>query len=786
MATTFSTNLPLQLTSFIGREREIAEIKRLFQATRLLTLTGSGGAGKTRLAIQVAADVCDSFANAVWFVDIAPLTDPALLPQTVATVFGLQDQGGRPIAEVLREYLREKQLLLLLDNCEHLIDACAHFADDVLRAASHVTILATSREALNIAGETTFHVPSLTLPDIENLPPLESIAQSEAVQLFVARARAVRSTFALTKQNAPAVTQICHWLDGMPLAVELAAVRVKALSVDEIAARLDDRFNLLTLGKRTALPRHQTLRALIDWSFDLLSGDERVLFRRVAVFAGGWTLGAAEAICSGQGIKQQHILDLLTHLVDKSLVQVEEREGKARYHMLETIRQYASAKLAESGEQAHIRDNHLAFFLKLGRSESLLWDAEPRSTFDRLETEHNNLRAALTWSLENQQTETGSRLASVLWWFWRSRSYLSEGSAWLRRLLDSTQTYPVPADVRAKVLEAAAGLAWRQGNIEQATALSQENLDLCRTLGDKHGMAFSLGTLGRVAWLGGDYAKAWTCHEQALVLRREMDNRSGMSYSLGHLAEVAWGEGNLTQAKELCIEALALLRRVHPQWHLGELLNKLGTVARSQGDYVLARSSFDESLADQRDLGDRWDIAYSLEGIACIAAAEGRPEGAVLLWGFAEALRETINAPLPPAYSANYAPIISHSRTQLGVETFARAWADGRKMSVNQAIDYALAERTPSDESTIPSKAGKRKFGGLTARERQVAALIAQGRSNRAIAEELVIGVKTVEAHITRILDKLGFESRTQIAGWAISKGLADAPQDLDTQVRES
>ncbi|MDE3090708.1 MAG: AAA family ATPase, partial [Chloroflexota bacterium] len=375
----FSTNLPLQLTSFIGREHEIAEVKRLLASTRLLTLTGSGGCGKTRLALQIAADSREDCADGAWLVELAPLTGPALVAQAVAAIFGLQEGTRRPLETALKEYLREKNLLLVLDNCEHLIAACAQFADTFLHACPHLKILATSREALSVAGEAAYRVPSLAVPDPQHLPPIESLSRYDAVRLFIDRAISVQSTFNLNNHNAPAVAQICSHLDGIPLALELAAARVKIFSAEEIEKRLDDRFRLLTGGSRTALPRQQTLRALIDWSFDLLSAPERVLLSRLSVFAGGWTFDAAEAVCSDQLIVNSNqftvnsdqstvstvhrllltdILDLLSHLIDKSLVLAEEHDGVARYRMLETIRQYAHDKLDATDEAEWVRNRH--------------------------------------------------------------------------------------------------------------------------------------------------------------------------------------------------------------------------------------------------------------------------------------------------------------------------------------------------------------------------------------------------------------------------------------------
>jgi len=387
------------------------------RVTRLLSLTGAGGAGKTRLALQAAADLIDEFPDGVWFVELAPLTDPGLIPQTVASVLGLREEAGRPVMAMLSDYLRAKTTLLVLDNCEHLIADCAKFADTILHAAPKVKILATSREALGIAGEVVCRVPSLSLPpkDLPGLQDLASLSQYEAVRLFIDRALAVQPDFSVTNTNAPAVAQICHRLDGIPLAIELAAARVKAVSVEQIAARLDDRFRLLTGGSRTALPRQQTLRATIDWSHSLLTEAERVLLRRLSVFAGGWTLDAAQAVCSCDPVCADDVLDLLAHLVDKSLVLFDLGDGQARYRMLETIRQYARDKLLESAEAATVRERHLSYYLKLAQyAEPKLHGPEQFEWLGRLDNEHDNLRAALECSLAGGQADQGLELASAL------------------------------------------------------------------------------------------------------------------------------------------------------------------------------------------------------------------------------------------------------------------------------------------------------------------------------------------------------------------------------------
>jgi predicted ATPase/DNA-binding SARP family transcriptional activator len=457
-----SNNLPLQLTSFVGREREMEEVKRLLSTTPLLTLTGSGGCGKTRLAVEVAADLIDEFPDGVWLVEFASLSDPSLLPQAVASSLDVREQPGRSILATLSEYLKPKRLLLVLDNCEHLIEACATLSESLLRACPKLQILATSRVALGIAGELTYRVPSLSLPDTKQIQSISAsdLAHYEAARLFIERATFSRPTFTVTDRDAPIVAQVCHRLDGIPLAIELAAARVKVLSIDQIAHRLDNCFQLLTGGNRTALPRHQTLRATMDWSYGLLSETEQMLLRRLSVFAGGWTLSAAEAVCADTlppaphlrgelssvngglrgvrvpGIRPDEILDLLTQLVDKSLVLAEEQDKEARYRLLETVRQYGREKLIEAGEVEVVSKRHLDWYLSLAeRSEPELRRPNQIVWFKRLEVERDNLRAALAWSLESEEVEAGLRLAGALRWFWFVRGCMSEGREWLEGML---------------------------------------------------------------------------------------------------------------------------------------------------------------------------------------------------------------------------------------------------------------------------------------------------------------------------------------------------------------
>ncbi len=766
-------NLPVQLTSFVGREKEIKEIKRLLATTRLLTFTGSGGVGKTRLSLQVGADLLDSFANGVWFVELAPLADPALVPQSVALVFGLEEESSRPFIEILKDYLREKSMLLLLDNCEHLTSACAELADTLLHAAPQLKILASSREALGIAGELAWHVPSLTVPDVKHLPPLEQLAQYEAVKLFVERAVFASSKFTVIDANALAVAQVCHRLDGIPLAIELAAARVKTLKVEQIATRLDDRFRLLTGGSRTALPRQQTLRAMIDWSYDLLPEPERVLLRRLSVFAGGCTLDAAEDVCGGNGIEKQDVLDLLTRLFDKSLVVFDESGEEARYRLLETIRQYARDKLLESGEGEMIRTGHLRYFLKLAedagpqlyRSEQLQW-------LNRLDSEFDNMRVALEWSLGSGSIETGLRIVGALWPFCSVRGYWSETLEKGEALLAQPAATQMPA-ARANALRTVGNLhfhlgdnsAWR-APIEQcislcremgsegkqllarslsnlafclgqrglgpaaANSLAEESLTISREIEDKYGISNTLLNLGLSAFLRGDYASGINLFEESIAVSREMGNRIGCADVLGHLARALIQQGYYAAARSRCEEALAIAREMSFKRNIAANLNilghiellegnserakelyesslstgrelgykytisvsltGLGKIAQLEGAYERAQALQRESLSLRRESGDKFRIADSLAAIASLAAARGNPMRVAKLLGAIEELFVTMGARMPPVARVEYGKNAATARAQLGEATFNAAWAEGRAMTLEQAIEYAL------------------------------------------------------------------------------------------------
>lgn len=621
-----ANNLPRQLTTFIGREREIAEAKRLLAEAHLLTATGPGGSGKTRITLEIAADLVGTYPEGVWLLEFATLAEPALVPQVMATTLGVREEAGRPLPATLTDHLRSKRVMLVFDNCEHLIDASARLAEALLRACPQLKILASSREPLGVAGEVVLRIPSLSMPDAGHLPSVDRLTEYEAIRLFVDRARAVKPEFVLTEANATGVTQLCQRLDGIPLAIELAAARVKALSVQQIIAHLDERFRLLTGGSRTALPRHQTLRGLMDWSHGLLSEPERALFRRLSVFAGGWTLGAAEAVGADGAVERYDVVELLGRLVDKSLVLVDEQSGEARYRFLETIRQYGLEKLIETADGKGARDRHRDFCLEFAEdAEQRLQGREQVGWLKRFETEHDNLRAALRWSLDQGDMERALRLGSALWLFWDTHGYVSEGREWLDELLaragtlSSTALKPVIQCALAKVLDGAACMRLRCSEFAKARELWDQALVVWRGLGDKRGVAETLNNLGDLSRQLGGRARGKVLIENSLALFRELCDKRGIAHALNNLAVIVSADGDHARARGLFEESVPLFRAIGDTRGLSHALDNLGGILAEQGDYGRAEVLYGESLRLAEELGDRHAIATALRSLGAVA-----------------------------------------------------------------------------------------------------------------------------------------------------------------------
>ena len=700
--TTIPNNLPTQLTSFIGREKDIAQVKDLLTgkgvptgrlSPRLLTLTGAGGTGKTRLSLQVGAEVLEAFKEGVWFIELAPLSDPALVPQTVASVLGVRERHGRPLLDTICDYLRAKGVLLVLDNCEHLVEACAQFADAVLRGTSHVKILASSREALGIAGELAWHVPSLQVPNPKHRIQLEQLEQYESVRLFIERAILAQPSFRMTDANAPAVVQICYRLDGLPLATELAAARVKALSVEQIDARLDDQFRLLTGGSRAALPRQQTLRALIDWSHNLLDEEERILLRRLSIFAGGWTLEAAEAVCAGEGVDRSELLDLLTQLVNKSLVIFEEPDGHARYRMLETIRQYAREKLLEVEQSDAIRDRHLSFFVRLAEEAApKLEGKEVKAWLDRLEREMDNVRIALDRSKDIARLPGGLRLATALEWFWYPRGYQAEGLEHLQVLVG---LLPPATHVlaRARALIVVATIQWARGSYAEASRTAKEALAIGNQLADRSIIADAYLRLGAAATAQGDYARALAFYEQSLLNYQTPDTKhetASVLFFRLFRGEALLRQGDYVAAQTFFLENIARMQELELKNYLAYVTRRLGQTLLHQADYSGARIRFQESLVVNVEIGDVKAVAACLAAFAALALAQKELARAAQLFGASEAVSESIYTEMTPYDHDQYTRNVAALHTQSPAADFDAAWEAGRKLTLEEAVKLAM------------------------------------------------------------------------------------------------
>lgn len=700
-----TNNLPVQITSFVGREKEVREVKRLLQETRLLTLTGVGGAGKTRLALQVAADLLEGEGDGVWLVELAPIADPNLVVQAVMQTLGVREEAERSPTQTLADYLKERKLLLILDNCEHVLDSAASLADTLLRACPGVQIIATSREGLNIAGETTFRIPSLSVPDPETpLTNPEALVQYEAVRLFVERARSAQPAFAVSTQNAFAVAQICSRLDGIPFAIELASARVRALSPEQISARLDDRFRLLTGGSRTALPRQQTLRALIDWSYSLLAEPERTLLNRLSVFAGGWTLEAAEHVTVGEGIEDWEVLDLLSSLVDKSLVIFDEAgagEVISRYRLLETVRQFSQEKLAESGESSLIRNQHRAWFQQFVEEASRhLAGPEQAQWFARMYADRDNLYSAIAWWVTVPPENEEERLACLrfirgLHRFWERHGSLQLGRDQQRRLLEAAGPEPSggpPSEAYVSAFQIGGILAQNAGDYAEALKIHRETLRLAEENGSVPLIVRAQGELAIVAQETGDDVGAMQYQKEAVELLRMLGSthENELAIQLSNLGVSHLSLGYLTEARAELEEALAIQRRLGDTRSVSIALNNLGDLALDEGDVETALRQNQESLRLAHEIGARRSVAYVLESLLAVAVAQGNVTYAARLGGAAEALRERIGAPLPPSEQELYATRLLPVRNALTPEAFVAAWESGRTLPYEDAVRLGL------------------------------------------------------------------------------------------------
>jgi non-specific serine/threonine protein kinase len=685
-------NLQAQLTFFIGRDREIAELTKLLASARLLTLTGAGGCGKTRLALELGARVLDRFPDGVWVVDLASLSDPDLVVQAVASVLDVREGPHRPILTALVDCLRNRQLLLILDNCEHLIAACAQFADAILRAAERACILATSREGLGITGETVWRVPSLSVPDAATKVPAETLLHYDAARLFVERAAAVDPSFTVTATNAALIADVCVRLDGIPLAIELAAARAKVLSLEQIHTRLNDRFRLLTGGSRTAVARQRTLEATVEWSYGLLSSAERRLLRRLSVFAGGWTMEAAESVTADEASERDDVLESLSRLVDKSLANVErDDEGGRRYHFLETVRQYARERLVESGEAERMRDRHLAYFQALvQRAEPELTRGEQIVWLNRLQREHDNLRLALDWCISSPgHVGECLELAVAMWWFWLKRSYLREGQERIERVLSAVGS--AAAALRARALMSLGAITFFRGDFVHARTQLEESIALARSIGDLHVVGFSLGLISIIELELGNTAACAHRATEAEAAALACGDPWVRGPALSSLAYVALQEGDLERAGRLHEEVLELGRQHGDKWSVGIVLFDLALLRVVQQRYAEARALCAQGITLYQEFGDRRGVAWCLGILSGAEAGEGHAVRAARLRGAMEGLLESVGAPAQLTYHMWIGDRSLEAMTRsLGEERVHAAIAEGRGMSLSQAIQFGL------------------------------------------------------------------------------------------------
>jgi non-specific serine/threonine protein kinase len=825
-----------------GREQDAATVRELVLHApgRLVTLTGTGGCGKTQLALLVATSLIHTFADGVWLVGLAPVRSEDLVPYALAAALGRHERAGEALLDTLLTYLSARQLLLVLDNCEHLIESSASLAERVLSSCPGVRLLATSRELLHINGEATWRVPSLPGPDPRAaLSPADLMAYP-AVGLFVDRAQAVQPRFSLEPANATFVASVCARVEGLPLALELAAAWVPVLTMPQLVERLDDSFDLLAGGNRTAPSRQQTLRATLDWSYGSLSDQERLVFNRLAVFAPDCSLEAAEAVCAAADVATSDVMAVLRRLVDKSLVIVDQKSGRSRYRLLEPVRQYAHERLVRADELGEVRRRHAMFFLDFGerreRATNVGGPDRPTATAALLQ-EYPNIRLALEWCVESKEGQLGLRLARTVQYLWQARGFLSEGSGWLDRLLALPDANE-PTAARAVGLLAGAYLAallgrmraastlfeagmplartmtdpWIQwlgpqnygiyaqarGDLDTTTRFMWEALAIARTSDDRVDEAITLGTLGTAVLLQGDYAQARQLSEESRSLARAVHEEAAESWALLQLGRLAVLGGDQATAKLDLEQSLDIVRQQGDPRRIAMALEGLGHVALAEADYENAYARLAESTRLFDDCGTQKDIADCLESFAGLAAAESLVEASFQLAGAAAAIRETIGAVQTPFRRDLLGRWLSVVRGRVAEDVYARNWTTGRELTVQQSIALALsiypsgtvdsqpaseaglampfeqalelplaATETPPEQTDQPPDASGKRVPELTPREQQVAALLAEGLTNRQIAERLVITERTVAAHIEHILDKLTFTSRTQIGVWA-------------------
>jgi len=712
----------------------------------------------------------------VWLVALGPVLEESLLSQAVASVLDIRERSGESLEASLSRHLRDRRALLVLDGCEHLADACARLVELMLGSGRELTILTTSQEALRVPGELIWRVPSLSLPASEGAPGVASLMESEAVRLFVERAALVQPGFTPNAQTGPVIAQICRRLDGLPLAIELAAAQIRIMPLTELELRLQDRFRLLTGGSRTALARHQTLRATVDWSYDRLDPTEQALFRRLAVFSGTFDVEAAEVVCGGPPVPPD-VLGCLSHLVDRSMVGVMDGPGgMGRYQLLETLRQYGQERLTDSGDE-HVRRRHAEYYAALAEkgSQGLVGTAQSASLAG-LEVDQDNLRAALTWALGNDR-DLALQLAAALGPYWYMRGSLTEGHEWLAA---ATAASSAPSPTLARALTHAGWVAYWQGDYERSRSLAEQGLAVARDLGDAMEIARAVNLLGGVFHIADeDFEAARRCYAEAYEIRSTLKDDWGISSSLNNLALAQYDAGDYETAESLMRDALARVDVLGDRRARANALDSLARIVLERGKYAEARRYHSECLALAQELGDKVDTADALDGLARVAVAEGAPDRALTVAGAAHALRDRIGYETPKPWRRRLQKSIDSARADLSTDAADAAWEGGIRLSEQQAVLLALSAESPSTAET-PSPATTpsplvgegRGVGGLTPRELEIAALVAAGFSNKQMAQRLKISERTADAHVEHIRTKLDVHSRAQIAAWFTQNGL--------------
>lgn len=773
-------DLPVDVTSFVGRRQEITEVKRLLSSSRLVTLTGSGGVGKTRLALRVVRDLSRSFQGRVWFVELAELREAALLANTVAERVGIHDQSARPPVEALIEFLRAKPGLVLLDNYEHLIDSCAELVATLLAACPELRVLATGRQALGLLGESVYTVPAFAVPDVRRVRSAEALTSYAAIRLFVERAQAVQISFRLDASNAKAVARVCHDLDGVPLAIELAAVRLRSLSVEQIAERLSERFRLLTTEARDVPARQRTLGALIDWSYDLCSDQERLVWARVSVFSGSFDLDAAEYVAAGGGLAVEEVLGVVGSLTDKSILLREGDAGGARYRMLETVREYGQARLAEAGEESAVRRHHRDWYEELAKRFAAEWlGPEQVAWVQRLRQEHANLRVALEFCASQPgEALAGLRMATQIDDYWLLRGFHAEARHWLERLLATVEQ---PIGERLSALRIGGRLALLQGDRQAGRAQLAEAIELAERLEDDTERAYLTLIRGMGALFTGDLPQAIALLGDALTRSRAAGLLRGELYALFLLGMALGLHGEREQGLALLEECLRTTSRLgETLWHSWALWSIAHVEVLYDDGLDRAETAGKQALSMQQSLDNRLAIAFNLDTLAWTAVRRHDHLRAATLFGTAHAAWQAIGS--TPENYAVFARLhhehVTQARDALAEHAFQAAFARGEQMSTDDAIEFAREARRPAP----PASEGTEAL--LTRRERQIAELVAEGLSNRDIATSLVISQRTAEAHVEHILAKLGFTKRAQIAAWLTEQQLpaatATPPGDVE------